>query len=283
MKQPRLRFVSKRAQDHLKLAHEDSVTIIIPTRDRLDLLRPCIESITEKTDFPNYKVVIVDNQSSDPATLSYFSQLDSNIFSIYRYPHSFNFSKMMNEAAENCDSEFVCFLNNDTVVQDEDWLRNLMDHGSREDVGVVGMKLLYPDATIQHVGIALGFNGVAMHAFRGETEAINNLQEPRVPTACFEVSAVTFACALTRKSTYFLLNGLDPELRVGFNDVDFGLKVSANQLKSVLCTESHLIHFESKSRKKLSTASGFVQALRETNRIILKWPRANRTDQYFRR
>lgn len=218
-----------------------TVTIVIPTRDRVDLLRPCIESIRERTTYQPYELVVVDNDSRDPATLEY---LRSAPVTVLRYPGPFNYAEMMNAAVvEIGDTDLVLFLNNDTRVDAPEWLEAMVEHGQRPEVGVTGARLLYPDGRPQHEGIVVGLRGGVAHnvdfgGVDGLGETIRNC------------SAVTFACALVRPEVFRELGGLEPGLSVAFNDVDFCLRAREKGYEVVYTPHARLIHHERATRRE---------------------------------
>lgn len=255
---------------------EPSVEIIIPTRDKFDLLHACIESVIDNTTYKNYSITIVNNQSIEPETLSYLAQLQSRGIKIIDYPHKFNYSAICNLAASESTSEYLCFLNNDTEVIEPNWLSFMVDHAIQPGVGVVGSKLIYPDGTIQHLGVALGYTGAAGHAYSGQEP--KSLIPEHVSKSCFDVSAATFACAMVSAESFDNLGGLNETLRVGLNDVDFCMLNKAAGYRNLVCGKSNLVHHESKSRKSMRSTSGAGRALVE----VLKFQSLYRVDKdYF--
>ncbi len=259
--------------------NETKIAIVIPTRDKVELLRSCIESIESKTTYSNYEILVVDNESSDPKTLDYLASLRSLGYTVLDYPEQFNYSKICNFAASYSSAAYLCFLNNDTEVIEPEWLESLMQHAVQPGVGLVGSKLLYKEGSIQHIGIALGYAGVAGHPFSGVSDEELGLfgQEG----ACFEVSAVTFACALVSRKIYFEVGGLDEKFKVGLNDVDFSLKLRGAGYKTAICTRSTLIHYESRSRKSMKSLSGSFRAIVEVMHFLNKWSSEQRREDYF--
>src|SRR5690606_5887404 len=148
---------------------EPRVTIIIPTRDRVDLLERCISTLLENTRYSNYELVVVDNQSRKKRTKKYLKKIgEHNKVRILQYNHSFNFSAINNFAVEQTVSDFLCFLNNDTEIIDSDWLKEMVSLAKQPGTGCVGVKLLYPNGNVQHAGVLIGKGGVAGHIFRGK-------------------------------------------------------------------------------------------------------------------
>jgi glycosyltransferase involved in cell wall biosynthesis len=156
---------STMAQHHGLRHSEPKVAIIIPTKDKFELLMPCIESIVSKTRYVNYEILVVNNGSTDSSTIDYLNSLQSRGHEILDYPFTFNYSKICNFAAQRTKAEYLCFLNNDTQVLEPDWLGDLIDHAIAPGVGVVGSKLLFEDGSIQHLGLAVGISGIASHVY----------------------------------------------------------------------------------------------------------------------
>ncbi|MCX6955842.1 MAG: glycosyltransferase family 2 protein, partial [Verrucomicrobia bacterium] len=232
------------------------VSLIIPTRNRLEFLKPCVESLLAKTAYPNFELLIVDNDSDDPATLSYLKELSSPSVSrpvrVIRYPGEFNYSAINNFAVEHTDAPLIGLLNNDLEVINEDWLDEMVSHALRPEIGCVGAKLYYPDDRIQHAGVILGIGGVAAHAWqthpRGAAgQAHRNLLQQNL-------SAVTAACLVMRREVYQQVGGLNADqLKVAFNDVDFCLKVRAVGFRNFWTPYAELYHHESASRGREDT------------------------------
>jgi len=233
------------------------VSIIIPTRDKSDLLIKCIESFSSMTKYPNYEMVFVNNLSSDQATLSLLKKFREIGITVLDFSQPFNYSRICNFAAKQSRGEFLCFLNNDTEVLSENWLSSMVEHATQAETGVVGAVLTYPDGSIQHMGIALGHTGIAGHPGRGNspTEAL--------PDSCYEVSGVTFACALVSKTKFQDIGGLDEDYPFGFNDVDFCLRSAGAGHKNIVCLDARLTHSESQTRKRTPTITGALQAAKD--------------------
>ena len=219
------------------------VSIIIPTRDRLELLSRCIASIEEYTTYPNYEIVIVDNDSSEPQTHTYFQQVSHRVIS---YPGDFHFSRMMNAAARQVSGEQLLFLNNDMEVLNAGWLEALVEHASRSEVGAVGAKLLYPNHTVQHAGVVIGLCEFAGHSHRhlsgfqhgywGSVDIIRNY------------SAVTAACMMLRRSLFAEVGGFVEAFQYAYQDVDLCLRLRERGLLIVYTPYAQLVHYESASR-----------------------------------
>jgi GT2 family glycosyltransferase len=224
-----------------------TVTIIIPTRDHIDLLQPCIESILKKSEYPRdrYEIIVIDNGSSQDCTLRYLSEIETSRDAIIlRDAGDFNYSRLNNRAAHMATSDILVFLNNDTVIEDPKWLQRLVFYARTPDIGVVGGKLLYPDYTVQHGGVVLGNQGLAGHSHRGVTdggyENLCNLTH--------EVSAVTAACCAIRRSVFLEIGGFNEALAVAFNDVLLCLDALHHGYRNIYIGTTLVIHYESKSR-----------------------------------
>jgi GT2 family glycosyltransferase len=255
-------------------ANSPKVSIIIPTRDKPELLSKCVDSIRNKTKYPNYEIIIVNNLSSEKTTLSLLETYRENGLTVLDFAQPFNYSKICNFASASASGHFLCFLNNDTEVIAENWLMSMVDHANQDDAGVVGAVLTYPDGSIQHMGIALGYTGVAGHPGRGRNPT------ETLPDSCYEVSGVTFACAVVSKSKFQKIGGLDESFPVGFNDVDFCVRITNAGFKNVVCLDSRLTHSESQTRKRTLTLTGAVQAAKDVF-AFLGSNRTNFEEPYF--
>ena len=259
---------------------EPRVSLIIPTRDRVDLLRMCIGSILAKTDYAHYEIVIVDNQSTDPETLAYFGEIqhDSRV-RVLPYDAPFNYSRINNFAASQCEGEIVGLVNNDIEVIHADWLSEMVSQAIRTEIGAVGAMLYYPDDTIQHAGVVIGIGGVGGHAYlsmprghQGQMSRANLLQN---------LSAVTAACLLVRRSVFDEVGGLDEGLQIAFNDVDFCLRVRAAGYRNLWTPYAELYHHESASRGYEDTPEKQARFNREVAYIQARWGEALITDPAY--
>lgn len=240
------------------------VSIIVPTRDKIELLSRCVESLLGKTAYPDFEILIVDNQSSDPGALQFLQGLQDmglpNV-RVLSYPHPFNFSAMNNLAAQAARGEYLVLLNNDTAIVKSDWLDALLNHAQRPEVGVVGAKLLYPDGKVQHAGVVLGLRGPADHPFIGEA-----MDSPGYAGRLLldqQYSAVTAACMMVRKSVYEQVGGLDADaFKVSYNDVDFCLKVKKAGFGIVWTPYSVVMHEGSVSQKQVDQATQQIKLQR---------------------
>ncbi|UUQ63009.1 glycosyltransferase [Pseudomonas fuscovaginae UPB0736] len=242
---------------------EPLVSIVIPTKDQLPMLMRCIESLMEKTRYPNYELLIVDNNSETAEARTWFGEmerLNAPQVRILRYPHPFNYSAINNFAVSQARGDYLVLLNNDTAVIDGGWLDALLQHARRPEVGIAGAKLLYPNGTIQHAGVVLGLRSVADHPFIGDPMQSNGyLHRLQVDQ---NYSAVTAACLMIRTDLYRQVGGMDEAgLQVSYNDVDLCLKVGQTGHLIVWTPYAVLMHEASVSQNKVDTTT--LQAKRE--------------------
>ncbi len=248
-----------------------SVSIIIPMRDRVELLQRCLESIRARTDYPDFEFVVVDNGSKEPATLSYLQTLERK--SEARVLHDtepFNFSRLTNLGVNAARGYILLFLNNDIEATEYGWLREMVSHASRAVNGAVGARLWYPDGTLQHGGVILGLGGVAGHAFphlkRGRGGYFSRAQLQQ------NVSAVTGACLAVRKELFERFGPFDEtNLPISFNDIDFCLRLRAAGYRNVWTPYANLIHAESASRGHQPTKTEQAQFVREATFMQQEW------------
>ena len=223
------------------------VSIVIPTRDRPDLLGPCVRSVMEKTTYANWELLIADNDSSAPDALALLEQLSTvPAIRVLRAPGPFNYSRINNCAARVANGQVLVLLNNDTEVITPDWLDELVSHAMREGIGAVGAKLLYPDNSVQHGGVVLGLGGIAGHAHRFLPHDAPGYMNLAVSTQ--NIAAVTGACLAVRREHFEAVGGLDESLAVAFNDIDFCLRLRQTGLRNVFTPWAQLYHHESVSR-----------------------------------
>lgn len=224
------------------------VSIIVPTRDKVELLKPCIEGVLELTRYPNFEIIIADNNSVEPAARSFLDHVagDRRV-QIVTWPHTFNYSAINNFAVRAASGDYLCLLNNDIEIVDGDWLSELMRYAVRPAAGAVGARLLYPDRTIQHAGVVVGMGNAAGHAHRGLPA-----DEPGYFAHALiarRATAVTGACLVLRRDRFDLVGGLDETgLGIAYNDVDLCLKLRRAGYDNYYVPSAVLIHHESKSR-----------------------------------
>ena len=256
------------------------VSIIIATRDRADFLQRCVESIFSKTDYPNFEIVVIDNESREPETLKYFAALQKNErVKIHRSDGAFNFSKLNNFGVARVRGVFVALLNNDLEVINGSWLSEMVSHGARPGIGAVGARLWYPNGTIQHAGVILGAGGIGSHAHLGLRDEDGYFSRPHLTQ---NLSAVTAACMLVRKEIYTQLGGLDEiNLAVAFNDVDFCLRLRDAGYRIVWTPHAELFHHESASRGFEDTMEKRQRFLAEVKYMETKWAKALEADPAY--
>ena len=224
------------------------VSIIIPTRNGYPLLHLCLTTLLEKTRYPNFEVVVVDNGSDEPALLDYLEGLEqAGTIVVLRDDGPFNFSALNNRAVARCTREYVLLLNNDIEIIEPDWLTEMVSAAARPGVGAVGARLWYPNKTLQHAGVIVGLGGVAGHAHLGLRPGNPGYLGRAVLLQSF--TAVTAACLLVKRAIFEEVGGLDEKnLPVAFNDVDFCLKLVQAGYRNVWTPHAQLIHHESASR-----------------------------------
>lgn len=245
-------------------------SLVIPTRDRVDLLRACVESLVSRTDYPDFEIVVVDNQSREAKTLAYLEELEAGGgVRVLRYDAPFNYSAINNWAVSQCDGEIIALLNNDIEALTPGWLREMAGHARRREVGAVGAMLYYPDDTIQHAGVILGIGGVANHAYMGQPRGYpGHGGRARVVQG---LSAVTAACLVVRREVFESVGGLDTTLQVAFNDVDFCLRLRESGLQNIWTPFAEFYHHESASRGTEDTPEKAARFRSEVERMETRW------------
>ena len=257
-------------------ARQPLVSIIVPTKDQLPLLNGLIDSLLSKTSYLNYELLIVDNNTGEPAACAYLDgieRLNSQQLRVLRYPHPFNYSAINNFAAAQARGEYLILLNNDTAVLHGDWIEALLHHAQRPEVGIVGAKLHFPDGRIQHGGVVLGLRGPADHPFIGHPmEADGYMHRLRVDQ---NYTAVTAACMMIRKAVYDEVGGLDEQdFKVSYNDVDLCLKVQQAGYLTVWTPYARLMHVGNVSQTKVDKTAQEAKHKRfqgEQGAMYRKW------------
>jgi GT2 family glycosyltransferase len=256
-----------------KIRPEHKVSIIIPTRDKVQVLKQCVTSILNKTDYKNYEVLIIDNESKEDETFDYFGMLEKyDMVKVCQYAMPFNFSAINNFAAHSTDADHLLFLNNDTEVISPEWLSAMLEFGQRENVGAVGAKLYYPDNTVQHAGVIIGIRGLAAHVHKGFPRSSNGYMGRL--NVIQNVSAVTAACMMVRKKVFEAVGGFDERLSHVFNDVDLCLKIRKMGYLIVFTPYAELYHHESASgasRGHEETPEGKDRFFRERDFVKNEW------------
>lgn len=244
-----------------EMAASDLISIIIPTRDRIDLLKGCIDSIRGRSSWQNFEIIVIDNGSVEPETAAYLATLQHGDARarVIRADDPFNWSKLNNLGAKVAKGNVLVFLNNDTEVQAEEWLQSLAGYAKLPDVGVVGGLLLFEDGTIQHAGVVVGMGGWADHVFR--LMAPQHRIGPFVsPVLTRNVLAVTGACLAIERRKFEEMSGFDEEFIICGSDVEIGLRAHKKGLYNVVCAEAQLLHFESKTRTPEISENDFEQS-----------------------
>lgn len=265
----------------MPLADRPLVSAIVPTRDRLHLLRPCVEGLLNATAYPALHVVIVDNGSELAETRAFYGTLasDSRVTILDR-PGPFNFSALCNAGVATARGDLVVLLNNDVEVTGPDWLNLLVAEAAPADVGAVGPKLLYPNGRVQHAGVVIGLGGAAGHLYRNRPNEGPGWMGRL--SAAHEVSAVTGACLLVRRDRYEAVGGLDEaDFPISFNDIDLCLRLREKGWRNLLVPDAVLTHHESASRGRDDRGAKQARAEREARRFSEKWLHVMRDDPYF--
>jgi GT2 family glycosyltransferase len=258
------------------------VSVIIPTRDRGEMLRRCIDSLQDQAEgSPPTELLVIDNGSRDPATLSYLAELAERPgVRMLRRPGPFNFAAFNNEAAQLARGEVLAFLNNDVEALRPGWLRAMVAEAVRPGIGAVGARLLFDDGTVQHAGVLLGIGGIAGHAHKyAEADAAGYQLRLRLTHA---VSAVTAATLVIRRSLFLEVGGFDAErFAVNYNDVDLCLRLGARGLRTIFCADAELIHHESRSRGAPSSPEALSQWQREREAMEQRWGLLLQADPHY--
>ena len=249
---------------------EPLLSIIIPNKDHVADLRKCMDSIEEKSTYRNFEFIIVENNSTEEETFSYYKEIEirDNVTVLY-YKGDFNYSKINNFGVAQAKGEYILLLNNYTEMIEPDSIKEMLDVCMRPDVGIAGAKLLYEDNTIQHAGVIVGFGGIAGHAFIGQDKEDNGYFSRSISVQ--DLSAVTAACLMVRKSVYEEVGGLDEEYKVAFNDIDFCLKVRKAGYLVVYNPYAQFYHYESKSRGLEDSADKVARFQREIALFGERW------------
>ena len=265
-----------------EVLQEELVSVIIPTKNGYDDLKLCVDSIIEKTSYPNYEIIIADNGSTDPKMQELFAEYKKQLnerFIVELIDIPFNYSRINNLAAEKASGKYLLFLNNDTEVIEPNWMTTMVSYAQFDRIGCVGAKLYYPDDTTQHAGVLVGIGGVAGHA-------LNNYDR----THCgyfgrlvIDVNylAVTAACMMVKTADFKAVNGFDETLEVAFNDVDLCLKIYELGRYNVYAHQVELYHFESKSRGYEDTPEKQKRFAGEIKKMQDKWPAYIAHDPFY--
>jgi len=257
-----------------------SVSIIIPSRDRPELLASCLNGI-DQTDYPGrIQVIVVDNGSSDPEALELLESVAEDPRAlVLRDDAPFNFPRLNNLAASVATGEMLCLLNNDVEPLDRDWLAELVSYAIQNGVGAVGAQLVYPSGRIQHAGVAVGLGGAAGHVQKGVDPEEKRFWTWHAVTR--EVSALTAAVLVVKKKDYVGAGGFDEDFAVAFNDVDFCLRLKERGLRNIYVADVRLLHRESESRGKDHLPAQARRFASELARLQERWGTEDYSDPHF--
>jgi glycosyltransferase involved in cell wall biosynthesis len=258
------------------------VSLVIPTKDRVDLLKQFLDSVLKLSSYSNFEFVIIDNGSTETETFTYFEELKSRWERtvVIRDEGPFNYARLNNRAVSAASGEYILLCNNDLEVLSSDWIEQLIGFAALPGVGAVGARLIYPNETIQHAGVVTGINGVAGHAFKGyprhDVGYFNGAILPRTVSGC------TAACLMLRKASFEGIGGFDEQnLAVAFNDVDLCLKLGAAGMRVVYCPYAELYHYESASRGLETTPEKFLRFEGEVATMKRRWGERLANDPYY--
>ena len=258
-------------RSHIKIQGNPMVSIIIPNKDHTDDLELCLFSMSRKSTYRNYEVLIVENNSEKEETFEYYKKLPERYprVRVLTWEKEFNYSAINNFAAEEAQGEYLLFLNNDVEILTPDWIEEMLQNCQQENVAAVGAKLYYPDDTIQHAGVVLGLGGIAGHimcrASREDPGYFGRMISVQ------EISAVTAACMMVKKSEFDSVKGFDETFQVAFNDIDLCMKFRAAGKKIIFTPYAELYHYESKSRGLEDTPEKQFRFDKEVKRFQEKW------------
>jgi GT2 family glycosyltransferase len=257
------------------------VSLIVPTRDRLPLLRNCLDGLLHRTKYPRLEIIVVNNESIDPVTLDYFDRLrEEEHVRLLSLPGPFNFSALNNRAVMEARGELIGFINNDIEVIHEGWLEEMVSRVMQPGVGAVGAKLYYADDTIQHAGVVLGLGGVAGHSHKCFPRS--DFGYMCVPHVVRNVSGVTAACMIMHKKIFDEIGGFDEaNLPVAFNDVDLCLKIREAGYNIIWTPYAELYHLESASRGSDALAENIERAVFEQVYMKDRWREKLEEDPFY--
>ena len=258
-------------QTKFTLKEEPLVSILIPNKDHTDDLDVCLNSFFERADYQNYEFIIIENNSVLPETFAYYEKIEKehdNVKVVY-WEAGFNYSAINNFGFKFAKGDYIMLLNNDVELITPDIFQSMLGFCMRPEVGIVGAKLLYNDHTVQHAGVLVGAGGLADHVFKGIHEDDPGYMGRAISSQ--DVSAVTAACLLVKRSVYEEVGGLEEEFQVAFNDVDFCLKVRKAGYLIVYDADVKLFHYESKSRGMEDTTDRFIRFGNEMMLLNSKW------------
>ena len=256
------------------------ISIIIPTKDKVDLLQQCIDSIQKQTTYPHYEILVVDNNSQLPESFQYFEKLQGEGIQVLTDSRAFNFSALNNMAVQHAKGEYLCLMNNDIEILTSDWIEEMLSFAQLEKAGAVGARLWYPqNQGIQHAGVVIGIGGVAGHAHLGLQK-----NEPGYfgrPVLHHRCSAVTAACLMIKKTSYLAVKGMDEGLAVAFNDIDFCLRLGQAGFHCIYTPYAEMTHHESATRGYDLTEPNRSRFMREVEFMKARWGQQLLQDPFY--
>lgn len=256
------------------------VSIVIPFKDKIELLKTAIPSILEKTLYENYEIILINNQSKEKETEEYLKEISkNNKIKILEYNQPYHFGKIYNWAVDQIDSEYMLLLNNDVDIVSEGWLTSMLEICQLPEVGLVGARLYYPNGQIQHAGIVLGLGNAAGHAYRTTPHHTQGFDSPVVNVKNY--LAVTCACAIIKTKLFKDIGGFDEKLEPVFQDVDLGIKLFDKGYYNVYTPYAELIHYESISRLDKNMISDSIEDDKCAIMLKEKWPQYFKHDPFY--
>lgn len=258
-------------RSHIKVQGNPLISVIIPNKDHIEDLELCLSSIAQKSTYSNYEILIVENNSDQAETFEYYDKIPERYpkARVLKWEKEFNYSSINNFAVKEAKGEYLLFLNNDVEILTPDWMEEMLQNCQQKDVAAAGAKLYYPDDTIQHAGVVLGLGGIAGHimcrAAREDPGYFGRMISVQ------EITAVTAACMMVRKTDFDAVGGFDETFQVAFNDIDLCMKLRAAGKKIIFTPHAELYHYESKSRGLEDTPEKQVRFNGEIKRFQEKW------------
>lgn len=258
-------------RSYVKVQGTPMVSVIIPNKDHIEDLEVCLFSLNKKTTWRNYEILVIENNSENPETFEYYKKLPGRYpkVRVLTWENGFNYSAINNFAAKEAQGDYLLFLNNDVEILTPQWMEEMLQVCQQENVAAAGAKLYYPDSTIQHAGVVLGLGGIAGHimcrALGDDPGYFGRMVSVQ------EISAVTAACMMVRKTEFDAVGGFDENLRVAFNDIDLCMKLRSRGQKIIFTPYAELCHYESKSRGLEDTPEKKQRFESESTRFREKW------------
>ena len=275
-------FVSTLYQIDWSFKAEPKVSILIPFKDQVEITQRCVECILEQTTYKNYEIVLIDNWSTSADTREWVATIaDNPKIKVVRIEENFNYSRINNRAAEQLETDFLLFMNNDVFVTQPTWMRGMVDEALADPhVGIVGIKLIYPNQTVQHAGVVLGVGGIADHTFRYAEKDVAGYSFRAV--CAQDMSAVTAACFLCRADAFRAVGMFDEEnLTVAFNDVDLCLKIGRAGYRVIMTPAVVAEHHESLSRGSDLLEHNLSRFYGENQLMMDRWSDLIKSDPYY--